>query len=68
MASMTRVTNVGTQEVSIQIQPPGSDFYVHQKQVRLMPGKGVTIPTNHLLMAQIENLKTRRQISTQIVA
>lgn len=56
------VTNISNQMVPIQVQPPGGDFYLEQRQVRLLPGKSVVLPHSHLMDAQLENLRGRQQL------
>jgi hypothetical protein len=59
---IVRVCNVSVQRIDLQIQPPNGDFYLEQRQVRIMPRKHVDVPEDHLNAAQIENYKARQQI------
>jgi hypothetical protein len=61
-SQVVRVVNISTQRIDLQIQPPGGDFYLEQRQVRLMPTKSVDVPVDHLNAAQLENYKARHQI------
>lgn len=54
-----RIYNKGKQTVPIQVKPPKGDFYLHEQQVYLRPGKNVTLPKDHLRMEQIQNLAAR---------
>ena len=55
------------QRVDLQIQRPGGDFYAEQRQVRLKPNTSVVVPEDHVLPAQVENMRARRQITVSNV-
>lgn len=59
------ITNISKQMISIQVKPPQGDFYAEERQVRLKPGKSVSIPESHLILAQVENLKLKKQITVK---
>jgi hypothetical protein len=48
--------------IPLQARAPGSDFYSNEQQIRLMPGKDVSLPKSYLRKDQIDNLKARRMI------
>lgn len=54
-----RLYNRGKQMLPIQVCPPKGDFYLHEQQVRLAPGKSVLLPKDHLRMEQVTNLAAR---------
>jgi len=54
-----RIYNCSRQMISLQVRPPGTEFYTNENQVRLAPGKDALLPKNHLMMDQIENLCKR---------
>jgi len=54
-----RVYNNSKQMIPIQVRTPGGDFYTSEQQVRILPGKDVLLPKNHLRRDQIENLQKR---------
>ena len=57
--AIIRIYNKSKQLIPIQVRPPKSDFYPNEQQVRLEPGKDVTLPRSHVRMDQIENLQKR---------
>ena len=59
MARKIEVTlyNKGKQPLPIQVREPSADFYKTQ-EIRLFPGKSVTIPKEWLLKGQVENLQS----------
>ena len=63
-SEMVTIENCSKQTLKFQIRPPKSDFFLHEQQVRLSPGKRVEVPKDHLLWAQIENCKARGLIKT----
>lgn len=56
------LTNVSRQMIPVQIKPPNGDFYLHERQARIMPGKSLTVPLSHVSQGQIENLKARHEL------
>lgn len=54
-----RVYNRSKQSIPLQVRPPHGDFYLHEQQVYIVPGKSVMLPKDHVLMAQIANLQGR---------
>lgn len=54
-----RLSNRSTQTIPIQAKPPGGDFYLHEQQIHLRPGKSVVLPRDHVLNDQIVNLVAR---------
>lgn len=56
---VVRIYNRGKQTIPIQVRPPNGDFYLHEQQVYLQPGKSVMLPKDHLLMDQVTNLSGR---------
>ena len=57
------VTNRSKQMIPIQVKPPRGDFFYEEQQVRLGPGKSVSVPKGHLNWAQIENCRGRGDVS-----
>lgn len=57
------VTNISKQMIQLQMRPPRGDFYADERQIRLLPGKSVEIPSDYILAPQIENLMARGHIS-----
>lgn len=57
---MIRVYNQSKQMVPLQLKPPNGDFFLHEMQVRIAPGKTVLVPANFLLDHQIQNLSKKR--------
>ena len=53
------VTNRSRQLITIQAKPPGGDFYRDERQIRLQPGKSITLPKRYLNQSQIENSRAR---------
>ena len=58
-----RIYNRSKQMVPLQVRAPGSDFFSNEQQVRILPGKDVTLPKSYLLPDQVENLTKRRMIT-----
>jgi len=56
---VVRIYNKGRQTLPIQVRPPQGDFYLHEQQVHLHPGKSVLLPKDHLRMEQVTNLSAR---------
>lgn len=56
---MIRIYNSGKQVIPLQVKPPKGDFFLHEQQVRIMPGKSVLLPKDHVLMDQVKNLSAR---------
>ncbi len=54
-----RIYNKSAQLIPIQIKPPGGDFFLHEQQIRIPPGKSVTVMKDHILLEQVMNLKAR---------
>lgn len=54
-----RVYNRSRQTLPLQVKPPGGDFYLHEQQIHLQPGKSVMVPKDHLRMDQVMNLAAR---------
>jgi hypothetical protein len=54
-----RIYNRGVQTVSLQVKPPNGDFYLHEQQVHVAPGKSVMLPKDHVRMDQVVNLAAR---------
>ncbi len=59
-----RLYNRGNQMLSIQVKPLNGDFYLHEQQVHLCPGKSVLLPKEYLRMEQITNLSARGLLKT----
>jgi len=59
---VVRVYNKGKQLISLQVKPPGGDFFLHEQTIYLRPGQTVKLPKSHINSAQIRNLQARRQI------
>lgn len=59
-----RVYNRGKQMIPLNVRPPKGDFYLHEQQVHLRPGKSVTLPKEHLRMEQVTNLTARGMLKT----
>ena len=57
------ITNRCRQMIPIQVRPPKGDFFYEEHQIRIQPGKSVTMPKHFLNWAQIENCKARGDIS-----
>lgn len=56
------VYNCSKQMIPIQVRPPGGDFFKSEHQIRLAPGKSVTLIKSHVRQEQIDNLQQRRMI------
>ncbi len=61
---MVIIENCSKQALKFQIRPPKSDFFLHEQQVRLSPGKRVEVPKDYLMWSQVENCKARGLIKT----
>jgi len=59
------VTNRSKQMVPIQAKPPNGDFFYEEHQLRLAPGKSVTVPRRYLNESQIENCRAKGIISVR---
>jgi D-lyxose ketol-isomerase len=57
------ITNRGKQMIPIQVKPPNGDFFYEEHQIRLNPGKSITLPKHFLNWAQIENCQARGNLS-----
>jgi hypothetical protein len=57
------ITNRGRQMIPLQVRPPKGDFYYEEHQVRLCPGRSVTLPKRYLNYAQLENCRSRGDIT-----
>ena len=57
------ISNCSRQMIPLQVRPPKGDFFYEEHQVRLNPGKSVTVLRRWLNMAQIENCRGRGDIS-----
>ena len=57
------ITNRSRQMIPIQVRPPSGDFFYEEHQVRILPGKSVSMPRHFLNWSQIENCQARGQIS-----
>ena len=64
MATDVLITNRSRQMIPLQVKPPKGDFFYEEHQVRINPGKSVTLPKRYLNWAQIENCRARGDIST----
>lgn len=58
-SGFVRIYNKSHQTVSIQARPPGGDFFIHEQQIHIPPGKDATLPRDHLLLDQVTNLAAR---------
>ena len=58
-SELIRIHNKSKQVLPLQVKPPQGDFYLHEQQVHLRPGKTVMLPKDHLRMEQITNLAAR---------
>jgi hypothetical protein len=65
-SEIVTIENCSRQALKFQIRPPKSDFFLHEQQVRLSPGKRVEVPKDYLIWAQVENCKARGLIKTTI--
>ena len=54
-----RIYNSSKQMIPIQVKPPAGDFYLHEQQIQLYPGRDVTLPKDHVIEDQISNLKSK---------
>jgi hypothetical protein len=61
-SDVVRIYNNSRQMIALQVRAPGADFYTHEQQVRLHPGKDVVLPKTHLREEQIKNLQAKRMI------
>ena len=61
-SGIIRVYNCSKQMISLQVKAPNGDFYTGEQQIRLNPGKDVTLPKSHVRTEQIENLQKKRMI------
>ena len=57
-----RILNISKQTIRLQVKPPEGDFFLHEQQVGIAPGKFVTLPKDHLIETQINNLRANRFI------
>lgn len=57
-----KLYNCSKQMLCIQVRNQNADFYTSEQQIRLHPGKEVSIPKDHLLIDQINNLQQRGMI------
>jgi len=57
------ISNCSRQMIPLQVRPPKGDFFYEEHQVRLNPGKSVTVLRRWLNMAQIENCRGRGDIA-----
>lgn len=57
-----RIYNNSKQMIPLQVKPPAGDFYLHEQQITLQPGKDVTLPKDHILEDQINNLRLKSLI------
>lgn len=56
------ITNTSNQMVTIQVRPPNGDFFLHERQARILPKKSITVSRDYVNQGQIENLKARQLI------
>jgi hypothetical protein len=61
-SEVVRIYNNSRQMIALQVRAPGADFYTHEQQVRINPGKDVVLPKTHLREEQIKNLQAKRLI------
>ena len=59
----TVITNRSRQMIPLQVRPPKGDFFYEEHQIRLNPGKTVTLPKRYLNQAQIENCRGRGDLT-----
>jgi hypothetical protein len=59
----TVITNRSRQMIPIQVRPPKGDFFYEEHQIRLNPGKTVTLPKRYLNQSQIENCRGRGDLA-----
>jgi len=59
----TVITNRSKQMIPIQVCPPKGDFFYEEHQIRLNPGRTVTLPKKYLNQAQIENCRGRGDLT-----
>lgn len=50
------------QVIPLQVKPPQGDFFLHEQQVWLRPGKNVLLPKDNLIQDQIRNLQASRMV------
>lgn len=56
------VTNISGQMIPLQLRPEGGDFFIHERQARLLAGKSITVPRNYINQGQIDNLRARHEV------
>lgn len=56
---LIRITNSSKQTIPLQARPPKGDFFLHEQQVYIAPGKSVELPKDYVIADQIDNLKAR---------
>ena len=62
------ITNISKQLIQLQFRHPKGDFYLDERQVRLIPGSTTDpLPLDHFNSAQIENIKMKREIVINII-
>lgn len=59
-----RIYNKGKQTIPLQVKPPKGDFYLHEQQIHLRPGKSVLLPKEHVRMDQVTNLTAKGMLKT----
>lgn len=59
-----RIYNKGKQVIPLQVKPPKGDFYLHEQQIHLRPGKSVLLPKEHVRMDQVTNLTAKGMLKT----
>ena len=61
-SDMIVVYNRSKQTISLQVKPPGGDFFLHEQAVHLRPNKSVRLPKSFANTSQIRNLQAKRKI------
>lgn len=56
------ICNRSRQTIPLQVKPPGGDFYMQERQVRIPAGKSVQLPADYLMDAQVENLQAKQEL------
>ena len=59
------ITNRSRQMIPLQVRQPHGDFFYEERQVRIGPGKSVTILKRYVDWKQLENIRGRGDIAVR---
>jgi len=60
---MVAVTNCGSHMVQLHLRDPGSDFYVGERVIRLLPGQRYVDERDRFNQFQLENLQAKGELT-----